>query len=583
MATYAQGKADELIQLHTGTLAESDAAPMAGETLLFDVEEFLAEEHGKDLLRFSTAGSVDDGKSTLIGRLLYDTQNVYDDQVRSIEGKGTTGAGQLDLALLTDGLRAEREQGITIDVAYRYFSTARRKFIIADTPGHEQYTRNMATGASTADVAIVLVDARKGVLVQSRRHAYIAALLGVPHVIVAINKMDLVGFAEANYTRIREDFSSFFSSLEEHSGSRLHFVPVSALAGDNVARASDNMAWYEGPSLLELLESIPSTEGETDKSAPFRLAVQRVLRPNQDFRGFAGQISAGTVHPGDEIMVLPSGRQSRVRSIVTFDGDLDEATAPLSIVLTLEDEIDVSRGDMLVTPGSPAAIARHFTASLVWMDAQPLELHRRYLLKHTSRTVQASVSAVRYSVDVADLSRTDATTLAVNGIGLVEIETPQPLLLDLYASNRHTGSFVLIDAETNATVAAGMVRELLESTSTEELTGPITPEERARRWGHTGALLALTGSAAFANNVERALLNLGAVVFLCAPSDIRLQQALIAGGAIALAFTENANTLEAAINHKESVTVTNADDPAELVLRALRNSGVLVTHRGGRR
>ncbi|WP_174243074.1 sulfate adenylyltransferase subunit 1, partial [Granulicella sp. L60] len=353
----------------------------------FSLSGFLAEDHARDLLRFSTAGSVDDGKSTLIGRLLYDTQSVYDDQLRSIEGKGTTGTGVLDLALLTDGLRAEREQGITIDVAYRYFSTATRKFIIADTPGHEQYTRNMATGASTASLAIVLVDARKGVLIQSRRHACITALLGVPHIVVAVNKMDLVQYDEAVFKAIRADFTAFFDQLGDLRPPNLYFVPVSALTGDNVVRTTSAMPWYTGPSLLELLESVPAAEAHA--AEPFRLAVQRVIRPNQNFRGFAGQIAAGTIRPGDPIMVLPSRRTSRVRSIVTFDGDLPAAHSPQSVTITLTDELDISRGDLLVTPDSPAVTTSHFTASLVWMDEQPLDLTRRYLLKHTSRTVQA--------------------------------------------------------------------------------------------------------------------------------------------------------------------------------------------------
>jgi sulfate adenylyltransferase large subunit len=540
----------------------------------FDVDTYLAEEQAKDLLRFSTAGSVDDGKSTLIGRLLYDTQNVYDDQVRAIEGKGSAGVGQLDLALLTDGLRAEREQGITIDVAYRYFATKRRKFIIADTPGHEQYTRNMATGASTADVAIVLADARKGVLVQSRRHAYIAALLGVPHVIVAINKMDLVDYAEQTYTRIRADFEEFFTRLEEHGSSTLHFVPVSALTGDNVARSSDQMPWYTGPTLLALLESIPATERSAN--APFRFAVQRVLRPHQNFRGFAGQISAGTIRPGDAIHILPSGRSSTVRSVVTFDGDLDQATAPLSVCITLEDEIDISRGDMLVAPAHPATLARSFTASLVWMDVQPLALARRYLLKHTSRTVQASVRSIRYSVDVADLSRTHATTLQVNGIGLVEIETVQPLMLDRYASNRHTGSFVLIDAESNATVAAGMVRDLLADTPPTP-RGPVTPEERARRWGHVAAHLALTGTPEYAEAVERALLESGAIVFRCGATDTRLRQAILQGGGIALTLMPATGHDHARIGKQATAVATNTSlaESVDAVMALLRTTGIL--------
>src|ERR1700734_3619960 len=320
----------------------------------FSLSGFLAEEHARDLLRFSTAGSVDDGKSTLIGRLLYDTQSVYEDQLHSIEGKGTTGAGVLDLALLTDGLRAEREQGITIDVAYRYFSTSKRKFIIADTPGHEQYTRNMATGASTASLAIVLVDARKGVLIQSKRHACITALLGVRQIIVAVNKMDLVNYNERVFDSICENFTTFFEQLGDLRPPHLYFIPVSALEGDNVVHRTTEMSWYKGPSLLELLESVPTAE--SSGSDPFRFVVQRVLRPNQNFRGFSGQIAAGTIRPGDSVMVLPSRRTTRIRSIVTFDGDLAEAFSPQSVTLTFTDELDVSRGDLIVSSESPAIV-----------------------------------------------------------------------------------------------------------------------------------------------------------------------------------------------------------------------------------
>ena len=430
----------------------------------FDIARYLTEERGKDLLRFSTAGSVDDGKSTLIGRLLYDTQSVYDDQIRSIEGKGTTQPGVLDLALLTDGLRAEREQGITIDVAYRYFSTARRKFIIADTPGHEQYTRNMATGASTADVAVVLVDARKGVLVQSRRHAYITALLGVRNVIVAINKMDLVDYAEDVFQAIEADFTTFFRDLDigGHDQTALHFVPVSALAGDNVVNASAAMPWYTGPTLLGLLESIPSSQ--VNLASPFRMAVQRVVRPDLDFRGFAGQIASGVIRVGDAITALPSGRSSRVSRIVTFDGDLPEAFAPLSVTLTLQDEIDISRGDVLAASTALPTVASSFIASVVWMNETPLDLTRRYLLKQGSRSVQAQVRSVVRLVDLAHVAGqvsapAVSSDLRMNGIADVSLETLQPLAFDSYASNRHTGSFALIDLQTNATVAAGMIRK----------------------------------------------------------------------------------------------------------------------------
>jgi len=502
----------------------------------FSVEDYFAEDHARDLLRFSTAGSVDDGKSTLIGRLLYDTQSVYEDNLKSIEGKGTTAPGVLDLALLTDGLRAEREQGITIDVAYRYFSTERRKFIIADTPGHEQYTRNMATGASTASLAIVLVDARKGVLIQSRRHACITALLGVPHVLVAVNKMDLVGYDEAVFNKIRDDFSVFFDELGDLRPANIYFVPVSALTGDNVVHPTTAMPWYDGPSLLQLLESVPAVDAKTD--APFRLAVQRVLRPNLDFRGFAGQIAAGTIRPGDAIMALPSRRVSKVKSIVTFDGDLQQAYAPQSVTLTLEDELDISRGDILVAPESAAVVTTQFTASLVWMDEQPLELNRRYLLKHTSRTVHAQVKVLDYRLDVATLEHQPASTLTLNGIGVVEIESVQPIAVDRYSSSRITGSFVLIDPVTNATAAAGMIREAVPvATGLRATSGPVSLEERASRWHHAGAYLQVAGPVAFADDVERALFLRGAAILRPDAANADTLAAMSAAGALVLTHT----------------------------------------------
>ncbi len=430
----------------------------------FSVESYLAEERAKDLLRFSTAGSVDDGKSTLIGRLLYDTASVYDDQLRSIEGKGTTAPGVLDLALLTDGLRAEREQGITIDVAYRYFATSRRKFIIADTPGHEQYTRNMATGASTADFAIVLIDARKGLLPQSRRHAAITTLLGVRHLVVAVNKMDLVGYDRGTFDAIEYDFRSFLAQLtSNHIAAAepvsVHVIPLSALTGENVVHGAHSMPWYAGPTLLQLLESLPAPASAPD--APFRFAVQRVVRPDLDFRGFAGQIASGTVRPGDSILVQPSGRRSHVTRIVTFDGDLPEASAPLSVTLTLADEIDISRGDLLASPAAPATVSTRIAASLVWMSETPLALNTRFLLKHTSRSVGAEVRSVEGIVDLTSAAMLPSATLALNGIGVVTLETRLPLTLDPYLLNRRTGSFVLIDPGTNSTVAAGMIRHAI--------------------------------------------------------------------------------------------------------------------------
>ena len=549
------------------------------ENPIFSLDDFLANESRKDLLRFSTAGSVDDGKSTLIGRLLYDTQSVYDDQLRSIEGKGTTAPGQIDFALLTDGLRAEREQGITIDVAYRYFSTARRKFIIADTPGHEQYTRNMATGASTADAAIVLIDARKGVLVQSRRHAYIASLLGVQHVIVAVNKMDLVGYDESTFRAIEREFSEVLAQINADTGraSRAYFVPVSALVGDNVVHGSAAMPWYRGAPLLELLETIPTSVQL--HNAPFRLPVQRVLRPDLDFRGFAGQITSGSIRPGEKITVLPSGRSAHVQRIVTFDGDLEEAHAPLSVTLVLDAEIDVSRGDLLVADASPALLAKDFEASLVWMDAQPLDTAKRYLLKHTSQTVPVYIAALQHRVDIRTLAH-DASfpTLEMNAIGVASLRLLRPIALDRYADNRSTGAFILVDPETNGTVAAGMVSAIAPLTSTKEnnsLTSAIHADERSARWGHRGGVLSLAGPAVAVDAVERALFERGGVTVR---AD-RVEQAvwLVDAGILVLAVSlAEAEILFAKVDDYERV-IDGGDPQAAVaaVLALLAKAGIL--------
>ncbi len=558
----------------------------------FSVEEFLAQERSKDLLRFSTAGSVDDGKSTLIGRLLYDTQSVYEDQVKSIEGKGTTAPGQLDFALLTDGLRAEREQGITIDVAYRYFSTPRRKFIIADTPGHEQYTRNMATGASTADAAIVLVDASKGVLVQSRRHAYIASLLGVRHVIVAVNKMDLVGYDRSRFEAIVEDFSAVLSHIAADTGNavEVRYVPVSALAGDNVVHRSPSMPWYEGPSLLELLESLPATL--TTGAEPFRFPVQRVLRPNRDFRGFAGQIASGVVRAGDSIVVLPSRRSARIERIVTFDGDLDEAQAPLSVTLVLDRELDISRGDLIVGEEQQPEVSRQLSAALVWMDARPLDSKRRYLLKHTSHTVPAFVSHVDHAVDLGSLEHRPADVLEMNAIGTVSIDLLRSIAIDIYSRNRSTGAFILIDPTTNGTVAAGMIRASVPDTSDEdglasEVEGPVLATERASRWGHQGGVLRLRGTRLEIETVERSLFASGAVTqrIDAASADFaanpQLLDALVSAG-IASGFL----VIVATVTHDEPLTAeaggrsivadeSNSGGARAAVLRLLREVGIL--------
>ncbi|HEV8146166.1 MAG TPA: GTP-binding protein [Bryobacteraceae bacterium] len=398
----------------------------------FDVEQFLAQEISKDLLRFTTAGSVDDGKSTLIGRLLHDARGAYEDQLHSVR----RGNGEIDFALLTDGLQAEREQGITIDVAYRYFATPRRKFILADTPGHEQYTRNMATGASTADLAIVLLDASRGLTAQSHRHASITALLGIRHVVVAVNKMDLVGYDQQEFFRLRHEFAPVLEQLGVRDP---YFLPISALKGDNVVESSRNMPWFVGRPLLEHLESVEAAS--VDVNAPFRFPVQRVSRPDSNFRGYAGQVASGSIRPGDEVLVLPSNRRTRVRRIATFDGDLELAHAPLSVTLTLDDEIDISRGDVIVA-GDPPQATRAFDATLVWFDGEPLNPNREYLLKHTTQTIRAKVAADR--------------TLAMNDIGNAHITTAKPLFVDPYKQNRITGSVILIDRESNATVAAGL-------------------------------------------------------------------------------------------------------------------------------
>jgi sulfate adenylyltransferase large subunit len=395
---------------------------------------------------------VDDGKSTLIGRLLYDSQTVYEDQLAGIR-KATKAHGGLDLSLLTDGLRAEREQGITIDVAYRYFSTPRRKFIIADTPGHEQYTRNMATGASTADLAIVLIDARHGVLAQSRRHAFITSLLGIRHLVIAVNKMDLVQYREDVFRAICGDFEAFMGQIANPP--HLQFIPVSALCGDNVVTRSSQMPWYGGPALLEHLETVEVAA--LDHAVGMRLPVQYVIRPNQDFRGLAGQLACGVIRPGDPVVVLPSGRETRVRSIVTRDGELTEAFAPMSVTVCLDEEVDVSRGDMLVSPDDRPARAQRFEATLVWMNEKAAAADRPYLLKHTTQTLAARIVEIRHRVDIHTLAAQPASELRLNEIGVVLVETKRPLFVDPYRRNRFTGSFILLDPLTNETMGAGMI------------------------------------------------------------------------------------------------------------------------------
>jgi len=467
---------------------------------LLELSHFHRAAGEKSLLRFTTAGSVDDGKSTLIGRLLHDTNGAFDDQIEAVKK-----SGKIDFSLLTDGLRSEREQGITIDVAYRYFETARRKFIIADTPGHEQYTRNMATGASTADVAVILVDARKGVLEQSRRHAYISALLGIRHLLIAVNKMDLVDFDRGVFDAIRQSFLDLRPRLRDVE---MTFVPVSALEGDNVVENSPRTPWYAGPSLLEFLEIIEPKDSRRRET--FRFPVQLVIRPNLDFRGFAGQVTSGSVRVGDEVAVLPSARRSRVARIVTFDGDLEEAHAPMSVVLTLEDEIELSRGGLITEAGRPPRVSRRVEATLVWMSQAALKPGRGYLLRHGPHEVQARVTQVLNRVDVSSLEASDGETLALNEIGLVRIETAQPLAFDAYAVNRASGGFVLLDPLSNLTVAAGMLERAAAAAESHE--GPVTAAERRRRTGHGGCLLTADPESSLAPELERWLFRHGAEV-----------------------------------------------------------------------
>lgn len=469
---------------------------------------FLEQNLNKELLRFTTAGSVDDGKSTLIGRLLHDSKTVYEDQLASVKkSRINRSAGPVDFSLLTDGLRAEREQGITIDVGYRYFATAKRKFIIADTPGHEQYTRNMATGASTADLAVILVDGAKGLLRQTMRHSYISSLLGIPRLVAAINKMDLVDFNEERFLALEEEF---FALAERLGVAHAQCIPVSALAGDNVVDRSERMPWYSGPPLLEYLETVPLA------AAPrrgFRFPVQYVIRPDADFRGFAGQVASGVVHVGDAVTALPSGRQSRVQSIVTYDGPLSEAFAPMSVTLKLEDEIDLGRGDMLVQQDSPSYVARRFEATVVWMHAQPLAVGRNYLIKQTSRHVRGKITKIIHRVDIQSLQPEQAEQVEMNDIAAVKVETSSPLFFDSYRQNRTTGSFIIIDPLTNATLGAGMIQGPLAGSAdalpAQSLYSAVTNLERYQRHGHYPAIFLTAARPALAKQLERALFQAG--------------------------------------------------------------------------
>ncbi|WP_111640570.1 sulfate adenylyltransferase subunit CysN [Marinimicrobium alkaliphilum] len=432
------------------------------ELIATDIDAYLAQHEQKELLRFLTCGSVDDGKSTLIGRLLHDSKMIYEDQLEAVRSDsarhGTTGE-KLDLALLVDGLQAEREQGITIDVAYRYFSTAKRKFIIADTPGHEQYTRNMATGASTCHLAVILIDARYGVVTQTRRHSYIASLLGIKHIVVAVNKMDLLDFDQQAFEKIKADYLQFSEKLGMKD---VQFVPISALDGDNVVNRSEHSPWYTGATLMEILESVPVA---ADKNfTDFRFPVQYVNRPNLNFRGFCGTVASGVVKVGDKIKVLPSGKTSTVKSLVTFDGDLPEAFTDQAITLTLNDEIDISRGDMVVHADAQVAQTNNLKAHMVWMNDSVCKPGGQYLFKFASKQVSGQVSAIDYRIDVNTQAHGPTENLGLNDIAVVDVALDQPVVVDEYQSHRYTGSFIVIDRLTNLTVGAGMVIQGLVST-----------------------------------------------------------------------------------------------------------------------
>ena len=494
-----------------------------------DILAYLAQHERKELLRFLTCGNVDDGKSTLIGRLLHDSKMIYEDHLEAItrdsKKSGTTG-DDVDLALLVDGLQAEREQGITIDVAYRYFSTAKRKFIIADTPGHEQYTRNMATGASTCDLAIILVDARYGVQTQTKRHSFITSLLGIKHIVVAINKMDLMDFDQQVFEKIKADYLAFAERIELQPTS-LHFVPMSALKGDNVVNRSERASWYEGQSLMEILESV---EIAGDRNFDdLRFPVQYVNRPNLNFRGFAGTLASGVVRKGDEVVVLPSGKRSTVKSIVTFDGELEQATPGEAITLTLEDEIDVSRGDMLVHADNQPRIADSFDAMLVWMAEEPMLPGKKYDIKRATSYVPGSIASITHRVDVNTLEHGPASSLQLNEIGRVKVSLDAPIALDGYAQNRTTGAFIIIDRLTNGTVGAGMIIAdpvAHGGSGHHGALAHVSTDERATRFGQQPATVLFTGlsgagKSTLAYAVERKLFDMGRAVYVLDGQNLR--------------------------------------------------------------
>jgi bifunctional enzyme CysN/CysC len=507
-----------------------------------DILAYLAKYQEKELLRFVSVGSVDDGKSTLIGRILYDTGMVFEDQLEAV--RAASQSDQPDLALLTDGLKAEREQGITIDVAYRHFTTDKRKFIIADTPGHIQYTRNMVTGASTADVALILIDARHGVLQQSRRHAYIASLLGIPHLAVCVNKMDLRDYSQQVFEEIGAEFMKFGKTLRFKD---IQFFPVSALLGDNVVSDSENTPWYDGPNILEYLETVPVFDDRNFED--FRYPVQYVIRPNLDYRGFAAEVASGVIARGEDIVALPSGKTSKVKAIDTYDGELEEAFAGQSVTIRLEDEIDISRGDMLVKPENLPRVTRRFDAHVVWMHEKPLDTEKAYLIKHTTQTVRAQIDKIYFEIDMDTLAEKPANGLKLNDIAKVRLSCHRALYVDDYHANRATGSFIVIDSLTNNTVAAGMIAlegleqniaEVMKELHAESAMEPktfVSPNERMERFGQRGATVWLTGLPGsgrwtLAYALERRLFDLGHSATVVSPVGEDLRSMISAAKAV---------------------------------------------------
>ncbi|NOQ15135.1 MAG: sulfate adenylyltransferase subunit CysN [Methyloprofundus sp.] len=531
-----------------------------------DIDAYLAQHERKELLRFLTCGNVDDGKSTLIGRLLYDSKMIYEDQLAAVQSdsvkSGTTGAGKIDLALLVDGLQAEREQGITIDVAYRYFSTKNRKFIIADTPGHEQYTRNMATGASTCDLAVILIDARYGVQTQTKRHSFIASLLGIKHIIVAINKMDLIDYSETGYEAIKADYLDFIKDLDGLND--IHVIPLSALDGDNVVNKSANMPWYSGQSMMETLETVEISGDDNFQDA--RFPVQYVNRPNLDFRGFCGTIASGVFHKGDAITALPSGKTSSIKSIVTYDGELEEAFPPMAVTLTLTDEIDISRGDTIVCSDNLPSVADKFDANIVWMTENALVPGKQYTIKLATRSVSGSIANIQHRIDVNTLEHHDAKQLQLNEIGLCTVSINAPVVFDAYTRSKGTGSFIIIDRLTNVTVGAGMI----SGHSSDSELNDVSTEERAARFGQKAVAIDLIGTHAeqMAYQLERKLFDSGhaATVLTANLSNIDEAISVVKHAGLICLCTEN-NTSE--------VSFDTDNDSLEQIYLALKEQNII--------